>query len=146
MNFALVNNRFAKIAILLSAVSFLWIGAFGLLRHGLGMKSGGETNGCLFDGQMEVCNMNVSDHITTWQTMLTGLPQNDEVMEALFLAAMFVVTILFTQITLSKFSERITTRYYLYIKQHPQIHLFDSLKEAFSRGILNSKIYAEVTI
>ena len=90
--------------------------------------------------------MNFSEHIAFWQEMLTILPQNAELLGLLILIALMVVAISFWRNHLSLFFKLVASRWKLYLKQHPQIRLFNKLLEAFSRGILNSKIYAPAII
>lgn len=144
MNFALANKKFVNIVFILIAISFLWFGTFGLLQHMVEMKSDSIMNGCLFNGQTEVCAMNFSEHITTWQSMLTSLPQDVGLLAMLILAVISITIIFFWRNFISEISESITSRSKLYIKQFSQIQVFNSLREAFSQGILNPKIYNSI--
>ena len=146
MNFVSSDKKFRKILFILTAISFLWIGTFGLLSMGQ-MKTNGTISGCLFSsGQMELCSMSFSDHITLWQSLFTGVPKNTGLLFILTL----VIVLLFSVVILwqnpfFEFSKRITFRFRIYIKQHYRTR-FNFLKEVFSQGILNSKIYSSVTL
>lgn len=142
MNFALENKKFAKIALFLAAIPFLWLGAFGLLRHSGEMRSGLTTSGCLFDGQSEVCAMNISEHVGLWQNMFTGLPE--QVSGAMLL--LFAAVLFFLASTLFAGNDRQLVRSQIYIKKHKQWAFLDFLQEAFSSGVLNPKIYSSVAI
>lgn len=147
MYFTFAYKNFGKILFALTAISFLWIGTFGLLQYINGMESGGMMGDCPFTGQMGLCTMNFSTHIEIWQNLLTVLPQNIVLLNMLILAAIFVAVIVFWQKNnLFKFSERVVFRWKLYVKQHPQVYLFNSLREEFSQGILNPKIYASAIV
>jgi len=146
MNFTLANKKFGKIALILTAISFLWLSTFGLFNHMSEMKPDTTMGGCLFDGQTEVCAMNFSEHIALWQRMLTSLPQNTGLIDLLILSITFIATIAFWRNPLFEFFERVVSRLRLYIKQHSQIYLFYYLLEAFSKGILNPKIYESAII
>lgn len=142
MGFALSNNKkFAKIALILTAISFLWLGTFGLFNHMDEMKHGGAASGCIFNGHAEVCIMNVSEHIAIWQGMITALPQKAGFTNLFALAVLFAAIIVSYKNYLFSFSELIRSRWRLYIKQHNEIGFFNSLQEIFSQGILNPKIY-----
>lgn len=136
-------NKFSKILLILTTISFLWLGTFGLLSHMSEMRSDNQMTmgGCLFDGQEEICNMDFSEHLSVWQSVLTSLPQNFGLLNMLILAIVLVVIIPFLHDPLSRLSERIRFRYKLYIKQHPQINLFNFIQEIFSQGILNPKLF-----
>ena len=140
-----LSNKTTKIVSLLIAVVFLWIGIFGLSYHIDAMKTGIMVDGCLFNGQTEVCAMSFPEHIAVWQGMLTTLPREISLFGLLVLTVFFVATI-FLRNSLLEFYECITTRLRLYIRLHSQISIFDYLKEAFSGGILNTKIYKSVII
>ena len=147
MIFALANKRIVKILFAITAISFLWLGTFGLLHHMSEMKPDNASgSGCLFNGQAEVCTMNFSEHIALWEGMMTTLPQEVGALSLLALALLLVVIVTFWHGSLFEFSERVAFRWRLYIKQNPQVRLFNSLIEEFSQGILNPKIFASATI
>lgn len=143
MNFIFANKNLVKIVLILATISFMWLGTFGLLNHMTGMKSDNQMNmeGCLFNGQEEICNMDFSEHLSVWRSMVTSLPQNFGLLNILLLVIVFVVIIPFLHDPLSKLSKKIRSRYKLYIRQHPQINLFNFIKEIFSQGILNPKLF-----
>lgn len=126
MNLISANKKFVKILFVLTAISFLWFGTFGLIHHMSEMKPVGvaDSSGCLFDGQTEVCNMNFSEHIAIWQSMFTSLPQNTELLGMLILAVVLFLIIVFLQNHFEEFSRRISSRFKLYTKQHPRISLY----------------------
>lgn len=141
------NNKFGQVLIIMSAVLFLWISSFGLLYHMNEMKLESTQNSCLFSGSEEACAMTFSEHVTLWQGMITSLPQNTfGVMGALLMMVALALVFTFYRNYLFEFTRRISSRYRLYIKQHPQINLFNYLGEVFSRGILNTKKYKLATI
>jgi hypothetical protein len=146
MNFPVVNIKFAKMALLLATVPFLWLGAFGLINHAGEMKLGMSTSGCLFDGGQEVCAMNIGEHIAIWQNMFTGIPQTADFLQLVLIAQAIIAIVFIYRNTVFQFLERVALRSRLYLLNSQPIHFFDSLREAFSRGIINSKIYASVAI
>ena len=143
------NKILLKTLFMIASVMFLWFSAFGLMYHMNLMKSeSNSVNGCLFNGEVDVCVMNFSEHIALWQSMITSLPQ--QVGGILSLLLLIVLSIIVTNFRYSHPHEllikNISSRWRLYIKQHPHIHLFNFLREAFSRGILNTKIYSLASI
>lgn len=141
MDFALINKKFGKTLIILTAVSFLWLGTFGLFNHMSEMKHDGAMSGCLFNGYVEICIMNVSEHITLWQGMMTTLPQKAGLADLLVLVAVFAAIIVSYKNRLFDIFEFTGYRRRLYIKQHNEISFFNSLSETFSQGILNLYFY-----
>ncbi|MFA7000170.1 MAG: hypothetical protein WC241_03595 [Candidatus Paceibacterota bacterium] len=148
MDFILKNKKFEKVMLLISVVTFLWISIFGLVYHMNQMRPEVSNNSCLFSAYSNgECAMNISEHITFWQEMFTSTPQNIAgFMDAIILIISLAILIIFYRDNLSLSSKRIASRFRLYIKQHPQINLFNYLGEVFSSGILNTKKYKLATI
>jgi hypothetical protein len=146
MNSGVLNIKFAKIIILLATIPFVWLGAFGLIRHAGEMKSGMTTSGCLFDGGQEICAMNIGEHVAIWQNMFTSIPQTADFLQLVLIALAIIAVVFIYRNTVFQFLERLVMRSRQYLLSSQPIHFFDSLREAFSRGIINSKIYASVAI
>ncbi len=147
MNFIFKNKNFGKVLLIISAVFFLWISSFGLLYDMNQMGVDGSKNSCIFSVSSDSCAMNISEHITLWQGMTLSLPQNIiGIVGALLLLVTLALVSTFWRNSLYLFSPHIFSRFKLYIKQHPQMKLFNYLKEIFSSGILNKKIYKLATI
>lgn len=144
----IVNKKIVRFFFGLALIAFIFVALFGLSHGMAGMekRSDGTMGGCLFNGQTEVCTMNFSEHIALWEGMMTTLPQEVGVLSLLVLALLLVVIVTFWQDSLFEFSERVASRWRLYVKQNPHAHLFNSLIEEFSQGILNPKIFASATI
>lgn len=137
------NKTFLKVAFILATVSFLFMGVFGIFHHISDMKTGEETasgSNCLFNGQTELCTVNFSEHITYWQGLFTTRPVQFGMLSLILLMILFAVVVLWKNL-IYEFFEFIASWWRFYIKQLFQIHFFDSLREAFSQGILNTKIY-----
>ncbi|KKQ76788.1 MAG: hypothetical protein UT61_C0011G0019 [Candidatus Woesebacteria bacterium GW2011_GWA1_39_8] len=133
-----------KIVFLLSVAALLWFGTFGLMYHMSEMKQDAQMSGCLFDGQSEICTMNFSEHLSSWQSAFTSLPTNTVLLSLLALATFSLLIMAFWRDPLFEFYERAVYRWKLYIKHFSQIQIFNSLREAFSQGILNPKIYSSI--
>ena len=147
MNLTAKNNKLGKILLIISAVLFVWISTFGLLYHMNEMGVEKNKNSCLFSSSDKDCAMTFSEHITIWQEMTLSLPQNIiGIVGALLLLVILALVSTFWRNSLYLFSPHIFSRFKLYIKQHPQMNLFNYLKEVFSSGILNKKRYELATI
>jgi len=148
MNSMLNNKKFGGILLIISAIFFLWISNFGLVYHMNEMSSKVASNICLFSTSSSGgCAMNFSEHIAFWQEMTLSLPQNIiDAISALLLMIALVAVAIFYKDYIFEFFKNITFQFRLYIKEHPQINLFNYLKEVFSSGILNTKIYKLATI
>jgi hypothetical protein len=127
---------------MLAMVSFLWISMFSLFYHTSDMGSDGMASSCLFGGEkVSLCTMSFSEIISLWQGSFVGLAQETGSLSSVLLLIILAVAIVFVRNLLYEFSERIFSRRILYIKQHFQINFFNYLKEAFSQGTLNPKVY-----
>ncbi len=135
------KNTILKTIFLLTAVALLWFGTFGLIYHMDEMKQDGHIGGCLFSGQSEVCAMSFSEHVSFWRSAFTTMPPSNILLNLLILTIFSILMLAFRRDSLFEFFDLISSRFKLYIKQHFQITFFDSLKEAFSQGILNPKTY-----
>lgn len=124
--------------------SFFFIVGFGL-SHSLGMemRTDGTMGGCMFDGRAQICPMAFTEHISNWQSMFSVILQKSFFfVQILVLISTFIVAVSALRRNLlfllfSYFSER----WKFSIKNNPNLPLFDFIREAFSRGILNPKIY-----
>lgn len=135
------TSNFITLFVLLS---FLLIGGFGLSHSsGMEMRDDGTMGGCMFDGRAEICPMTLAEHISNWQSMFSVIPQKSTVLIQLLVlisTLILAASVLGWRSPPSLFSY-FSERWRLYIKNNPNLPLFDRLREAFSQGILNPKIY-----
>lgn len=137
------NKKFSRFLLGIALIAVLSVEFFGASQTmGMEQKSDGTMGGCLFSGMEEICEMSFTEHLTEWQSMFTTtVTQNAfTTMLLLLLAVVFVTVGIFTRNLLLLFSHY-TTRWRLYLRHNPELSLFNPLKEAFARGILNPKIY-----
>lgn len=120
---------------------------FGLgYMSGMTANESGDMAGCIFTGKTMLCKMSVVEHISLWQNMFTAIPRESLTLLALLvlsMAAIFVIKDVLAPLRSSK-DETLEKR--LYLREHPDLLLFNPLKEAFSQGILNPKIYEPARI
>lgn len=137
-------RKISKFITLFVLLSLFFIVGFGL-SHSLGMemRDNGTMGGCMFDGQAAICPMTFAEHLSKWQDMFTVIPQKSIILiQLLVLISTFAIVAfaLRQHLLLSLFSY-FSERWKFYIKNNPNLALFDRLREAFSQGILNPKIY-----
>jgi len=143
MEIATKTKKFARFFLGFALIAFLSVAFFGASQSmGMEMRDDGTMGGCLFTGIEKICTMKFNEHLAQWQSMFTTTAPQKALAFALLLllAVVFVAVAIFKRNLLLLFS-RYTTRWRLYIKQNPNLSLFNPLKEAFSRGVLNPKIY-----
>lgn len=139
----IATKKFSRFLIALGLTAFIAVSFFGIsLTMGMEKTADGSMGGCLFTGMEEICEMNFTQHLTQWQSMFTTTaPQKALAFALLLLLAVVFVTVgIFKRNLLLLFSYY-ATRWRLYIRDNPNLSLFNHLREAFSQGILNPKIY-----
>ena len=118
---------------------FVCTGMFGkqmdMSQMDMGMMSSEHGQQC--------CTIGVAHHINSWKDIVLTLPNKTR--DALMLLALSLALI-FGYSWVSLWNRRPSPdldigRLRLYIREHPDLILFDHLKLAFARGILNPKIY-----
>lgn len=91
----------------------------------------------------QCCSLGVAHHISSWQNIILVIP--DKMRDTLTLLALGLALVLgYAWVSLWNRKPAIDLgvgRLRLYIRQHPDLILFNHLKIAFARGILNPKIY-----
>lgn len=139
----IATKKLGRFLLVVGLIAFVAVAFFGIsLTMGMEMRDDGSMGGCLFDGRAEMCAMSFTEHLSQWHSMFTvPTPQKALAFALLLLfAVVFVAIAIFKRNLLLLFSYY-TTRWRLYIRHNPELSLFNPLREAFSRGILNPKIY-----
>lgn len=132
----------ALIILLVLLFGFICVGiANHAPMHGISMNS----SGMMMSGvnQQECCNANFSKNTDSWKNIILTVP--DKMRDTLALLALGLALI-FGYSWISLWNRRPSMepdvgRLRLYIRQNPDLILFNQLKLAFARGILNPKIY-----
>lgn len=91
-------------------------------------------NGC--------CDAGVSDHMELWKSTLVGIPQGFQdvlVLIAFAISATFLFSDFFATPRLNP--NFLFLRYKQYAREHPNIRVFDALRLAFAKGLLNPKTH-----
>lgn len=140
----IATKKFTRFFLSFALIAFLSVASFGASQSMMRMEKRGDgtMGGCLFTGMEEICKMTFSKHLSQWQSMFTTTaPQKALAFTLLLLfAVVFVAVAIFKRNLLLLFSYY-TMRWRLYIRQNPELSIFNHLREAFSQGILNPKIY-----
>lgn len=140
----IATKKFARFLLGFALLAFIAVAFFGMSQTMMGMekRSDGTMSGCMFSGQAEICTMTFSEHIAHWQAMFTTtVPQKALAFALLILLAVTFVAVAIFKRNLLLLYNYYATRWRLYIKQNPNLSLFNPLSEAFSNGLLNPKIF-----
>lgn len=144
----IATKKFGRFLLILGLIAFLSVAFFGVSQSMMGMekRSDGTMGGCLFTGMDEICTMKFEEHLAQWQNMFTTTVPQKALALALLLLLLLLLAVVFVAVAIFKrnlllFFSYHTTRWRLYIRHNPELSLFNHLREAFSRGILNPKIY-----
>ncbi len=106
---------------------------------GMQMDDQGKMSGCVFSGMMEVCTMSTVEHPAAWQALFNIVPVG------IASVSLFVLVLIFVtfarKLRLQNFLTSDSIRQKLYIYSRKNFLFARSLQEAFSQGILNTKLY-----
>ena len=132
------NKQYPYIVVTVLMGMFLF-GAIFTVSMGMNMDMNGDMTPCPFmSDNAAVCPMSVATHIAEWQQLFTSIPNSLISAFALIFSILFIVVSLFAKYTLWKPHIRL-----FIAKQHySDLKVFAPLHIAFSRGILNSRLYA----
>lgn len=118
-----------------------WMLLFGLLQINMYMSTMDGKANCPFSGHsIVICQMNPMEHIQEWQSMFTTLPTKNALSILSVLLSLLVLLVLGFLNTTYSFKKPRLEQYVnpFYLNRVP---IFNPLKEAFSRGILNPKLF-----
>jgi len=137
-NHIMKQSQSTKILLSLTILMFVFISTFGILHMGMNMGPNGKMSDCPFaPGGSSICTMTPLEHIGAVQSMFTTLPA-EKVMMSLF-ALLLSAALIFSYFSRSISPPKLLS--YQYIRHRDYIPLHSFLQEAFSRGILNPKIF-----
>lgn len=143
----LLNIKKFKFPVILITLGVL---TFGFVCTGMASHTSMHDNGMnsievIISGanQQECCNTGISKNIDMWKNIVLTVP--DKTRDTLALLALGLTLILGHSLVLlwnrRPPIEPDICRLRLYIRHNPDLLLFNHLKLAFARGILNPKIY-----
>ncbi|MDE1875110.1 MAG: hypothetical protein KGI79_01375 [Patescibacteria group bacterium] len=144
MNASLNRKNLSKYFLVVAGIAFLWVALFGFAQSfdGAHMGKDGAMSGCLFGGVVGACPMSLAEHIDHWQAIFTAIPAEAALfyVVAAFLLAAFSLVRAFRAHS-PVVSRRLFEFQKIYSRRAAEPPLRMSLQPAFSRGILNPKIY-----
>lgn len=121
---------------------FVCVGMFHEPSMKMGMTTSNSTLMAI-TGEQSCCGTNMSQHIQSWKDTFLAVPQG--VRDALMLLVLGLALALgyawFSSKDRHLLFDPDIGGLQLYVRQNPDIELFNYLKLAFARGILNPKIY-----
>lgn len=128
----------ATISVLLG---FIGMAGFGFLA----MNSQDDMPGCLFTGHTMLCNMNVIEHISLWQSILVATLQKTSILVLLLVLVFAVELFIFRRYLFHVL--RLGTSFLKQVRNLQKNDVFfDPVKYALAKGILHSRIYEFATL
>ena len=116
----------------------IWVLIFGFFQLESGLTSNKSETNCPFSAHSEaMCQMNPMEHIQEWQNAFTVLPTKN-------IVSMFLFILTFILMGGFAFPDRFLVQRpsFLFLKNIiNSFRIFNPLKDAFSNGILNPKIF-----
>ena len=136
MSFRKIQNLI-KIPLVLAV---FWMLLLGLSQMSMDMSTMDGKANCPFGGHsMAICQMNPMEHIQEWQSMFTMLPaQNTLLLLFALFAFLFFIRKLHSKFSIPEPPFTLPRNRSSYSQS---FQIFDPLKEAFSSGILNPKVF-----
>ena len=134
----------ARALILFGMIAFFSVGFLGLSHTSMAMGVDGQmsSGNCFMPGMTEaLCQMNLLEHIASWQSMFTAMPsQSDVVLLLLALLALALGTLFIRSHNSTAPPQALVLQlaFAYYKRRIPIVH---PLQEAFSNGILHPKIF-----
>lgn len=133
--------KIPKIIIFVGVTITLWVLLFGLFQLGMSMDPSNPVVNCPFSSHsMSICKMNPLEHIQEWQSMFTTLPTKD-VLSFFFI---ILTSVILSRIKLwNKFSMPEPLLFFSCVHSSfaNSLKILQPLKLAYSKGILNSKVF-----
>lgn len=118
-------------------ITVFWVLLFGLFQMDMSMNTvNGQANCPFASHSMSICQMNPLEHISEWQSMFTMLPVQNLLSFLFALFALFVIS------KFTHWNKLLKLNFHLY--QNNRVlyaQVFNPLKEAYSKGILNPKLF-----
>lgn len=139
-------QKLIKLPVLLIAIGalifgFFCVGMFNKPTTHVTMM--GNARSISMPSEQSCCGSSISHHFDTWKNIALAVP--DKVRDSLMLFALGLALILGGNWLSVRHRNLLPNldilRLRLYVRQNPDILLFNHLKFAFARGILNPKIY-----
>lgn len=139
-------QKLIKFPIVLITIGSLVLGFFcvGMFSKSVAhMTMLENTQSISMSSEQECCGTSISHHFDTWKNVTLAVP--DKVRDSLMILVLGVALILGGSWLSLRHRYPLPNldilRFKLYIRQNPDLLLFNHLRLAFARGILNPKIY-----
>jgi len=119
------------------AIAFLLVGVFGMSQ--IGANVNGTNMKCPFANHSEsLCKMNPMEHLQEWQSMFTTLPIKNTIFSLLYVLLALLGLRFFRNFSLIDIPQPKRHINFYYLRD---FFIRNPIKEAFSSGILNPKIF-----
>lgn len=141
MNISL--KKLSKFALIFALAAFFLIASFGLGHLGAPMAMGENSavSNCPYMPGVSICNMALFEHISSWQTIFAALPLNQNAFSVL-LSLILTLLAAFFGLTWFYRAHSSLKLFPIWLSRSKKEYIPETfLKEAFSRGILNTKLF-----
>lgn len=127
-----------KLPLVLVIIGVLAFGSFcvGMIRHDSTQNHMNSAEIVQTNSQKECCKTGISNHVESWKSLILKTSRD---MRDLLLLLVVGLVMAFSFGNLRPRPNLLS--YHLYIRDNPNLSLFNNLKLAFARGILNPKVY-----
>ena len=137
------TNWLSNVLALMVVLTLMLVAILGV-GMGMNMGSNGSMAGCLFMNYAgALCPMNALEHVKIWRESFSAIPALRFLYVSLF--ALQLLYILSSSL-LTNFEPNLKRSPHALVKDNRLLIFFDYLILAFSRGILNPKIYESAAV
>lgn len=133
-----INQLFIATLLLLFVAAMLL--SFAFMDFMMATNSDGSMSSCPFRMNGSLCNMDFQEHLTLTKLAFTALPQKVNLVYIVYLAAAFIITLSISQHWVQAYIKFLYLRQLRYAKS-TAVSIVIPIQEAFSRGIINPKIF-----
>ena len=136
----LCSKGVARIALFLSVASLLYMTLFGAFHLSHAMGTDGKMDTCPLMPGMNICPMSPLGHASLMQSLLTNIPQQQDLTLALLgLVFITIIGLVWCRRFYQPLAEHEKPPAYFYYQRHA--HVETILQNLFSKGILNPKLF-----
>ena len=134
-----MHRRLSEIVFSLGVLAFLFAGLLGVHHMNMAMDADGSMDNCPFALDGVICTMTPFEHIRIVRSLLTALSQQRDALG--YLAFIVLATSLFVVVVMRVFvpPKLLYAHNYAFIREN--VPSGDFLQEAFSGGLLHTKVF-----
>lgn len=113
---------------------------FAFMDFVMAIDPDGLMSNCPFMANGSLCNMDFQDHLNALKLAFTALPQKVDFIKNLLLLTSLIIALAIYKNRILTYNNFLHSKHLIYAR-NADISIFNTIREAFSRGIINPKIF-----